>query len=355
MMPSRTQRWTWLAGLAVPLAACTLTSDDYEPGRIESPLADSAAPGELAPAPLPNEPAAPAQAPAPPAERPDERTGTGCTSSSELPGCQVARQDPPPDSPQCSSSEDCSSRSCRAGSCVPASCSDNILNQGEVDVDCAGPCAARCAEAARCSSPADCAGGLVCHAASARCAQPACTDGEQNGAETGQDCGGGCGPCPAGSPCGRAEDCDSGLCSGGVCAAPSCGDQLRNQDETDIDCGGVCGPCGAGQGCTLDVDCQSGACQDGACCGGQEVDCTRCARRLAATLSCTSNNASVEVAAACNGFLQCLADHPESCPRRQVAGCANAGAVCDVATYGGAGSSAITLADAVIGTAACNF
>ncbi len=46
-------------------------------------------------------------------------------------------------------------------------CSDGILNQGEEQVDCGGPCAA--------------------------C--PLCTDGIQNGGETGVDCGGLCMPC----------------------------------------------------------------------------------------------------------------------------------------------------------------
>jgi hypothetical protein len=85
------------------------------------------------------------------------------------------------------------------------------------------------------------------------------------------------------------------------------------------------------------------------------VDCTRCARRLSATLDCTTNGVSPDVAAACDAFMQCLAEHPESCQRRQTAGCANAGGVCDVANYGGAGSASISRADAIIGTAACNF
>lgn len=357
MLPTRTQRWTGFSALVFSLFACTLTSEEYEPQRIESLPQESPATGELAPAPPgPEEATVPAQpAPASPTGQSDERSNASCTSSGALPGCQLARQEPPPDGVECSSELDCSSRSCRAGRCIPASCSDGILNQGEVDTDCAGPCEARCAEAAHCSSSADCNVDLTCLATTLRCAQPSCVDGEQNGDESGRDCGGSCSACPAGSSCSRAEDCASGLCSVGLCAAASCNDQLQNQDETAIDCGGVCGPCAAGRACTLDGDCQSGACQDGACCGGQEADCTRCARRLASTLDCASNGASAAVSAVCDSFLQCLTEHPESCPRRQTSGCANAGGVCDVASYGGAGSAGISRADAIIGTAACNF
>ena len=46
-----------------------------------------------------------------------------------------------------------------------------------------------------------------------------CTDGIQNGDETGIDCGGSCNPCP------------------------TCNDGVQNQGETGIDCGGPCAPC----------------------------------------------------------------------------------------------------------------
>ncbi len=50
-----------------------------------------------------------------------------------------------------------------------------------------------------------------------------CTDGIQNGDETGVDCGGSCGPC----------DPD-----------PTCTDGIQNGDETGVDCGGSsCAPC----------------------------------------------------------------------------------------------------------------
>nr|CEL65316.1 TPA: sushi domain (scr repeat) domain-containing protein [Neospora caninum Liverpool] len=53
------------------------------------------------------------------------------------------------------------------------------------------------------------------------CGQPSCTDGVQNGDETGVDCGGSCAPCL------------------------SCSDGLQNNGETGVDCGGPCPACSA--------------------------------------------------------------------------------------------------------------
>ena len=54
---------------------------------------------------------------------------------------------------------------------------------------------------------------------------PTCTDGIQNGDETGIDCGGSCDPCVP---------------------TPTCDDGIQNGDETGIDCGGSCEPCDDG-------------------------------------------------------------------------------------------------------------
>ncbi len=79
-------------------------------------------------------------------------------------------------------------------------CSDGIQNGNETGVDCGGP---------------DCE---PCQAA------PTCSDGIQNGNETGVDCGGpDCEPCQA---------------------APTCTDGIQNGNETGVDCGGPdCAPC----------------------------------------------------------------------------------------------------------------
>jgi hypothetical protein len=107
-------------------------------------------------------------------------------------------------------------------------------------------------------------------------------------------------------------------------------------------------------GCQLDNECQSGACIDQRCCGGQQADCTRCARRLVSGgISCAVGDAAT--APVCDAFLQCLQDNPEACPTRLTAGCSDTGGACDPVNFGGNGSAAITLADRIIGTAQCAF
>ncbi|MBK9734072.1 MAG: hypothetical protein IPO92_03505 [Saprospiraceae bacterium] len=69
---------------------------------------------------------------------------------------------------------------------------------------------------------------------------PTCTDGIQNGSETGVDCGGTCPPCIV-------PNCTDGIlnngetsidCGGPNCpACPSCTDGIRNGLETGVDCG----------------------------------------------------------------------------------------------------------------------
>jgi len=56
-------------------------------------------------------------------------------------------------------------------------------------------------------------------------APPTCSDGIQNGDETGIDCGGSCPPCEV-----PALD-------------PTCSDGIQNQGEEGVDCGGPCPPC----------------------------------------------------------------------------------------------------------------
>lgn len=81
---------------------------------------------------------------------------------------------------------------------------------------------------------------------------PTCTDGVQNGDETGVDCGGSCAPCAT---------CDDGIlngnetdvdCGGSCAPCATCNDGVQNGDETGVDCGGSCAPCGGG-GCTETV------------------------------------------------------------------------------------------------------
>jgi hypothetical protein len=307
----------------------------------------------------------------------------------------------------CAANPDCVTGVCRGGACAAASCNDGVLNQNESAADCGGGCAA-CVPGRACRSAADCdsrvCDGRGCAAGLARCCQPArCNDGVRNGNEPQTDCGNAqCGGCALGSPCNRNAECGSGLCQTGVCRQPLCQDRQRNGSETDVDCGGTdpacarcasgqaclvntdcsagscvngrcadcgngvrdgtetgtdcggaCGACAAGQGCNLDSDCQSNACQDGRCCGGNQVDCTRCARRLAAVISC--NIGAADAAPVCSAFLQCLQDNPGACPTRHAAGCSDAGGACDTVNFGGSGSAGVMLGDNIIGTAGCLF
>ena len=75
-------------------------------------------------------------------------------------------------------------------------CTDGIQNGDETGVDCGGSCPNACPQ------------------------EPTCTDGIQNGDETGVDCGGSCpNSCPTTS---------------------TCTDGIQNGDETGVDCGGSC-------------------------------------------------------------------------------------------------------------------
>jgi hypothetical protein len=81
---------------------------------------------------------------------------------------------------------------------------------------------------------------------------PTCTDGVQNGNETGVDCGGSCpNACPTCTD-GIQNGNETGIdCGGPDCpACPTCSDGIQNGNETGVDCGGPdCAPCNTG-GCT---------------------------------------------------------------------------------------------------------
>ena len=99
-------------------------------------------------------------------------------------------------------------------------CFDGVQNQGELGVDCGGPCrpCGTCFDGIQNNDEeaVDC-GGSYCEPC------VSCSDGVQNFGETGVDCGGPCSPCA------------------------TCFDGIQNGDETGVDCGGSCGACAVGE------------------------------------------------------------------------------------------------------------
>ena len=105
--------------------------------------------------------------------------------------------------------------------------------------------------------------------ASGRCpgAPPAdeCHDRVRDGGESDVDCGGPCAAkCPAGRGCGGPSDCQTAGCDGGKCRAASCSDGIRDGIKSDADCGSIngCALCAAGKTCVNAMDCTSGTCSN---------------------------------------------------------------------------------------------
>ncbi len=101
--------------------------------------------------------------------------------------------------------------------------------------------------------------------------EPTCEDGEQNGDETGVDCGGA--DCPACATCddGIQNGTETGVDCGGSCTAcATCDDGIQNGTETGVDCGGSCTACA-----TCDDGIQNGT-ETGVDCGGSCTACATC-------------------------------------------------------------------------------
>lgn len=382
-------------GLAPLLVACTLTSAPFEPEGFVPGLGSDAG----------GSPALPGSGIFDRADAGVVVSSPGCLGTSELPGCEL----PLAPLDECESDLECESRVCAMGSCASPSCNDGRRNGNEDGVDCGEECGASCAPVTECegvscpaqpcgdapcpeptcsdeqhnqdeaatdcggSCPNDCAVGQacatgvdcqsgVCAAVGCpdgveRCCQsPSCSDGVLNGTEPVVDCGDAtCGSCALGRACTSGGQCATGLCDAGVCVAPSCTDEAHNGTESDVDCGGGCDACASGLGCNTDADCESSVCQDGRCCGGREVDCTRCARRLVSVLACDFSTDPL-ARDQCNAFLDCLADNAAACPVRHASGCSDdPGGVCNHTTFGGNGGPGLALADNILGTASCLF
>ena len=113
---------------------------------------------------------------------------------------------------------------------------------------------------------------------------PTCNDGQQNGAETDVDCGGGCLACDVGQACLVAADCKTGLCDAGVCQTPECTGDGDCSPLTTACAKGTCDkqsntctttPINEGNACDDgDLCTTSDTCKSGACVAGPAVDCT---------------------------------------------------------------------------------
>ncbi len=116
-------------------------------------------------------------------------------------------------------------------------CSNDIIDEGETDIDCGGSCDA-CADGFACGTDNDC---ISINCDDGICQQATCFDYIKNQGESDVDCGGNyCEPCGEGYSCTYHRDCSSGYCEGKICTAPSCYDGAKNGNEEGIDCGGEC-------------------------------------------------------------------------------------------------------------------
>ena len=134
------------------------------------------------------------------------------------------------------------------GSCE--TCSDGIQNGDETGVDCGGALCPTC-PVPGCTDPGAHNYDPTATVDDGSC--ETCSDGIQNGDETGVDCGGAlCPTCPVpGCTDPGAHNYDpTATVDDGSCE--TCADGLQNGDETGVDCGGVlCEPCNTTvPGCT---------------------------------------------------------------------------------------------------------
>ncbi len=213
---------------------------------------------------------------------------------------------------ECNASADCKDPLepfCSNKQCIPVTCDDNLLNGDETDVDCGGACNG-CDTGKICSDGGDCY-NKIC-GAGGTCDAPSCTDGVQNNGmylmnngETDVDCGG---PCP--TKCGPMKGCNgNGDCAGNECTGvggtcvPNCADSTKNNVETDVDCGGgTCNGCAVTKECNgADANCVSTAfcnmmskCEakkaiGAMCMGANQCTSTFCADGVCCINACTAN------------------------------------------------------------------
>lgn len=226
---------------------------------------------------------------------------------------------------ECNSGADCTdplNPDCSAGNqCIPETCTDGMKNVDETDLDCGGPDCDPCDTGKLCNTATDCYHG-VCDVGGT-CAAPTCTDGVQNGGdylmnngETDLDCGGPCGAtCGPNKVCDVNGDCVGNQCTGmgGTCV-PNCSDQVKNNVETDVDCGGgTCGGCMVGQMCAM---------SDANCVPTAYCDMMVCAAKKAPGVACAATNQCAAGVCDMTDGVCCDKQCPGSCESCKLAGSA---------------------------------
>ncbi len=134
---------------------------------------------------------------------------------------------------------------CTPKQCMPEDCGQSIDNDCDGFVECP-PCEDEPEDSDEPDDP-------VCSG----CEAEFCLDG--NCVTPGSPC-----PCPLGFLCGPKQQCQPPE------LVATCGDGDKNGTETGDDCGGVCGTCAEGQRCNGPSDCLSQNCQGGHCAPGTQ-------------------------------------------------------------------------------------
>ncbi|MBX3218439.1 MAG: hypothetical protein KF850_40915, partial [Labilithrix sp.] len=117
----------------------------------------------------------------------------------------------------CRMGADCLSGVCEAsGKCAAPACDDEVLNGDETDLDCGGSCSTKCVEGKLCNLDAHCETN-ICSApqwgdTTRRCRAPGCFNYAKDSGETDIDCGGPCdAKCQDGQGCLVGDDCWSAV------------------------------------------------------------------------------------------------------------------------------------------------
>jgi hypothetical protein len=184
-------------------------------------------------------------------------TDTGLGADGTAPtGCGIGKAAKCDVGEACAAEGDCTSRNCSGGVCKSPSCTNGKNDGTETGIDCGGACADKC-------------DGAAC-AANAECKSRIC-DGGKCAAKGTKTCGVGTpNLCVNGTVCEQDPDCSTDYCSGALCSpvdAAAKSDGRRDAGETGVDCGGAIAatqPCPGTEACKVDNDCQ-GLCKNNVC------------------------------------------------------------------------------------------